>query len=266
MGEELRDFVEIESPEAVDVEVEVAGLGSRLLAAFLDTLIQALLLIAMVAVSAVLGLRVPAIPIRFLEYLHINLAIIVYALGFFLIYWGYYVLFEVLRNGQTPGKEAVDIRVVREGGRPITFFASAVRNLLRPIEAWTPVTLLTVSLMAFTRRHKRIGDWAAGTIVMKERARTIPVAAPAPSEYRAGVSTGPPLTGIELAALGENQISLISNLLTRRGELDVQARQRLALEMAHSAAEKMGRELPDLSLAACEGFLEEIVRASRSRP
>jgi len=247
----------------VDVEIEVAGLGSRFLAVFIDTLLQVLLALAVVAIGLVIGLQVPNVPIPFLQLVGINLVVVVYALGALLIYWGYYVIFEVARNGQTPGKSTLDLRVVREGGRPVTFFASAVRNVLRPLETVTPLAALTIVLVALGRKHKRIGDWAAGTIVIRERAKVVPVSAGPPPADGGSIPGLAPMTKIELGALGDGEISLIANLLGRRAELEPAARYRLTLEMARRAAEKMGRQLPDFLPATCEGFLEEIVRASR---
>ena len=264
MAEDLRDIVEIESPEAVDVEVEVAGLGSRFLAVFLDLVIQALLILAVVAIGALIMSQVPALRLDVLGIGAANAAIILWALGGFLALWGYHVIFEVARNGQTPGKMALDLRVVQEGGRPVTFFASAVRNLLRPIDM-VVLAPLTIALMAFTRKHKRLGDWAAGTMVIKERAKVVPTTASPEVGPSAGPGGDQSLTNIELAALGDDELSLMANFLSRRAELEAEPRRRLALEMAQRAAGKMGRDLPDLSPLVCEAFLERVVRASRAR-
>ncbi len=265
MSEDLRDIVEIESPEAVDVEVEVAGLGSRFLAVFLDVVIQLLLALAVVAIGALVLSQAPALPSEFLGISAVNAAFILWLLGGFLTFWGYYVIFEVARNGQTPGKMALDLRVVQEGGRPVTFFASAVRNLLRPIDMFL-LAPLTIALMALTRKHKRLGDWAAGTMVIKERARVVPAAASPETGPTAGPFADQPLTSIELAALGDDELALIANFLNRRAELQAEPRRHLALEMAQRTASKIGRDLPDLSLVACEAFLEGVLRATRSHP
>src|SRR5215207_8538857 len=101
----------------------------------------------------------------------------------FSLLWGYYVLFEGLMDGQTPGKRIHRIRVVREGGYSVTFGASAVRNLIRVLDM-QPLFLYLVGMISViaTRRGRRLGDIVAGTIVVREDARS---AAPPASSTRA---------------------------------------------------------------------------------
>src|SRR4029079_4673215 len=87
----------------------------------------------------------------------------------FAILWGYYIAFELLWNGQSPGKRAIGLRVVREGGRPITFVGSAVRNLIRIVDFLPALYGIGVVVMFVDRRSRRLGDLAGGTLVVKER-------------------------------------------------------------------------------------------------
>src|SRR5689334_9091338 len=115
----------LETPEGVALELTLAGIGSRFTAAVVDSLIQSALLIAffiIVAITASAG-DSPA-----------PLAIAAFALGWFLVFFGYDILFEVLASGRTPGKRVVGLRVVRVGGGPVTFLTSATRNILRLVD------------------------------------------------------------------------------------------------------------------------------------
>ena len=119
------------------------------------------------------------------------------AFAFFAILWGYYIWFELRWNGQTPGKKAVGIRVIREGGYPVDGFAVVVRNLLRVIDGMPVVTigilllgisshnaviselstlpiLIALVCILATRNYQRLGDVAAGTLVIKQRGPRVP--------------------------------------------------------------------------------------------
>jgi uncharacterized RDD family membrane protein YckC len=98
-----------------------------------------------------------------------GIAIAIFSIVSFLLIFGYDVAFEVLNNGRTPGKSAAGIRVVNLDGDPIGFVTSSVRNLLR-IADFLPIFYLvgSVSIVA-TTRDQRLGDLAAGTVVIRER-------------------------------------------------------------------------------------------------
>jgi uncharacterized RDD family membrane protein YckC len=150
------DRIAIATPEGVEVEMVLAGLGSRFLARMLDTVIQVVCIIALLIVAAVASQSgVDGIGLAFV------------ALGMFLVLWAYDVAFETLAAGRTPGKRAAGIRVVGMRGEPIGFRASAIRNVLRLFEialAYLPAVLSIV----LTRHGQRLGDLAAGTVVARE--------------------------------------------------------------------------------------------------
>ena len=96
----------------------------------------------------------------------------------FVILWGYYLLFEGLRDGQTPGKQMLRLRAVRDGGYSVGFSASAVRNLMRMIDLQPAFSyLIGIASVAFTKSGKRLGDIVAGTIVVREALVRQPVVA-----------------------------------------------------------------------------------------
>ena len=154
--------MEIETPEQVVFSYTIAGIGSRAAAAAIDFAIVA---------TAIFGIWLAAIlatPVGDLASSEWGLAVAI--LATFLLNWGYYVLFEGLRDGQTPGKRLLGLRVVQDGGFGVTLAASAVRNLLRAIDM-QPFFLYGVAIVsaAVSRMGKRLGDIAAGTIVVQER-------------------------------------------------------------------------------------------------
>jgi uncharacterized RDD family membrane protein YckC len=151
----------IETPENVRLRRPLAGIGSRFLAGLYDTLVLVLVffvlgLIALVAVVATGGWSAARQAI-----------IIVAVLTAFLLYWGYFLLFEWLRNGQTPGKKSQKIRVARDGGEPVGFLDSAVRNILRVVDGLGGYMVAGL-VMFLTRKCQRLGDLAAGTVVISE--------------------------------------------------------------------------------------------------
>ncbi len=163
------------TPENVILRYDVAGLGSRVVAATLDYLILAvgaivltiagnfaLVFLGGAAQSSAAG---SALPSQYLagivRYGFLALTIIIS----FLFWWGYFVLCEVLWNGQSVGKKCLHLRVVRAGGQPVGLVASLVRNILRIIDLFL---LLGVLVMLIDRSGRRLGDFAAGTLVIRE--------------------------------------------------------------------------------------------------
>jgi uncharacterized RDD family membrane protein YckC len=151
------DRISIATPEGVDVELVLAGLGSRFLARLLDLLIQGVLILALGTVVAVLHDQTGDAWLGAIS-----------IVGVFLVIFVYDVLFEMLAAGRTPGKRAAGIRVVGLHGEPERFLASAIRNVLRIIE-YIFFYIPAIISIVLTKRDQRIGDLAAGTIVIRER-------------------------------------------------------------------------------------------------
>jgi uncharacterized membrane protein SpoIIM required for sporulation/uncharacterized RDD family membrane protein YckC len=184
--------LEVETPENVVLDYEIAGMGSRLHAAFIDMVWYVLIVIALLVVGAFLsGLGLPISGAMDV------LLIIVGGLGF----WAYFTFFEALREGQTPGKRTAGIRVVRDTGHPVTLAAAAARGLLRAVDLFPPVMALDVLLMVLHPRARRLGDLVAGTIVVRDR----PVEAPLPEPVAVADddSTPPELDDAEFRILRE---------------------------------------------------------------
>ena len=138
---DLRQHVEVETPEHVVVEIEIAGLGSRAVAAILDSLILAAFTWAYQKVAAALvGSSPPGWVTAILMFIN------------FVIFWSYFTGFEAFRGGQTPGKRAVGIRVIRDTGHGVAFGSAAIRNLLRFADFLPPPYLTGLALILFHPR------------------------------------------------------------------------------------------------------------------
>jgi uncharacterized RDD family membrane protein YckC len=160
----------IRTPENVEIAHSLAGIGSRFIAALIDHVFQLVLILA-AFFAVTYGFQGSEGWQRILDET-INItgwALAVMITTIFLIFWGYFIVFEVLWNGQTPGKRAVQIRVVKDNGQPVDFFSSAVRNVIRILDFQPGVTYAVgVVSMFFSPSYKRVGDYAAGTVVVKE--------------------------------------------------------------------------------------------------
>ncbi|MFQ5703258.1 MAG: stage II sporulation protein M [Gemmatimonadales bacterium] len=234
----------VETPEHVHLEFELAGVGSRAAAALYDFAIQAAIL---VIVSLAVGIS-NLVPNESTTW-----AMAVFIFVYFVILWGYFVLFEGLRNGRTPGKKLLGIRVVMETGHPVTFQAAAVRNLLR-IADFQPagVPLLGLLLLFFERHNKRLGDIVAGTIVVRDQA--VEATTPA-SEVtnQSTIETGPPL-------LTDKEFQLLERYFSRIDSLPAQLQIRFGIDLARRFADRFPERDPQAKV-----FLTELYDAERMR-
>lgn len=171
--DQLSEEYTIDTPENVTFGYEVAGIGSRFIATLIDTTILVILLFGLhLVVIVALGTLAgdPSTIESSLEQPEEDwiggLVIAIYALLIFAILWGYYVLFEWLWHGQTIGKRTVRIRVVRTDGAPVSFVPVAVRNLVRIVDFMPTAYAVGVVTMFCNRQSRRLGDFAAGTLVV----------------------------------------------------------------------------------------------------
>ncbi|HJZ48845.1 MAG TPA: RDD family protein [Roseiflexaceae bacterium] len=248
----MDDRYTIDTPENIEFAYDIAGIGSRFLAAIVDTL---LIGIAEAIIILVVGLTSSAIGLRAAGGLLTALG----ALLAFAILWGYYIAFELLWNGQSPGKRVIGLRVVREGGRPISFAGSAIRNLVRIVDFLPALYGIGVLVMFVDRRSRRLGDLAAGTLVVKERRgvtlESLTAAAVAPAPPLAPGETLPQPTLPNIGLLNDDDYNLIQEFLGRRNELGRDARARLGIQLAGGIQARLG--LPQGGDA--ERFLQYVV-------
>src|SRR5213076_778662 len=213
---DLRQHHGVETPEHVDVQFELAGVGSRLAAGLLDLLLLGLSLLALWlgAVGILGGLFSPKGMAR--SWLSAAMILLTFCL-----LWGYFTLFEALNGGRTPGKQALGIRVVMDTGRPITPAAALIRNLVRFVDSYIPALFAPAVLSMFLHSsNKRPGDMAAGTIVVRDHPTDWTLGPPPPAdELPEPIETGPP-------DLSEDEFRLLDRFLGRLNDLtpEVQVR------------------------------------------
>ncbi len=213
----LDEVVAVETPEQVVFSYTVAGIGSRAAAALIDYgLIFLGLLLIWLVYAFVLGPVLSRAHGASLLARHTGAWVLAVVLILqFVAMWGYYVLFEALWDGQTPGKRWLRLRVVQDGGYSVSFAASAARNIARILDMQPGIAYLAgLIALAVSRTGKRIGDQVAGTIVVRER--IVPVSADAPA---AGEPTTP--ASLQLtAALTDAELDLLERFLERAASLD----------------------------------------------
>ena len=224
MSDHLSQTVDIETPELVVVSYTIAGLGSRVYAAIIDLFICVVMYLGMI-----FGILLLARGDRNANDTGASastaFAVAVMFLLLFAILWGYYLLFEGLRDGQTPGKRMLRLRAVRDGGYSVGFSASAVRNLMRIVDLQPAFSYLVgISSVAFTKSGKRLGDIVAGTLVVREALVRQPVA-PA-----VAVSSEPAV--VPTAQLTDAEFALLERWSERRGALEPEKRRQLATQVA----------------------------------
>ena len=157
------EYITVTTPENIEIEYRLAGLGSRLAAVFIDIVIQTA---AIMVVYAAVLFGAMHLDLYHLGNIDVNgpgPALLI--IGAFIIYLGYYVAFEYAMKGQTPGKRLFKLRVIRNNGQPAALNHIVVRNILRYFIDFTGVGVVCILL---TKQHKRIGDMAASTVVVAE--------------------------------------------------------------------------------------------------
>jgi uncharacterized RDD family membrane protein YckC len=244
------DRISVATPEGVTLEVTLAGVGSRFAAGLIDQLLRTPVLIALVVLVGLLADRADAAG-------GILLALLFVAL--FLVQFVYDVLFETLAAGRTPGKRWTGLRVVKVGGGPVGFMASALRNILRIVDALPGFYLVGILCVLFTRNNQRLGDLAAGTLVVRERKQR-------PALPQPLVSPLTPVTDdadlYDVSAVSAEDLATVRRFLDRRDSLAPEARDRLAFEMATRLGPKV---VGPPRQWRPEAFLEYLVAAKAAR-
>ena len=251
---EYEDRLRISTPEGIDLELPLAGLGSRFIAALVDWTIKGLLILAVLIVLGVTGAG---------DDTSTGVAVAVSAVLVFLIVWFYDVAFEVMGRGRTPGKRMTGLRVVREGGAPVDLRASAVRNLVRLVDGLPLSYVPAVVSILVTKRNQRLGDLAAGTLVVRDQPRGA-VLRPPPVQPVVRVTTGPdPEAAIwDLSAITPEELATVRRFLDRRFSLVPEARRRLAGDLARRLRPKVAGVSGDVG---DEAFLERLSAAKGAR-
>jgi uncharacterized RDD family membrane protein YckC len=252
------DYLNIDTPENVAFGYEVAGIGSRFLAALVDTI---LIIILQVIVNLVLFLLVTGL--RGEDTAESNLLawlVALFGLVSFAFFWGFYIFFELLWNGQSPGKRWVGLRVIRTDGLPIALTESIIRNLVRLVDFLPAYYGAGVVTMFINHQSRRLGDLAAGTLVVYDRA-TITLESLAsgsrPSAFNRTVSDT--TAALPLERLSSQDLEMVEEFLRRRDDLT--NRTKLGKHLIQILFERMEQSPPEVSWWEAEKLLAEIVSA-----
>lgn len=259
----------IETPEHVELQFALATIGNRFLACAIDHTIQITALILIYILGRSVSSSVRSIENTvFGNDKGAGLWIIAISmLVSFLIFFGYFILFETIWSGQTPGKRWMKLRVIQEDGRPIHFFAALTRNLLR-LADMQPGMFYSIGILSVfgSDRAKRLGDFVANTVVIKERSAEAPTfdevfeseiidtamrRTAAPVDFRGDVRI-----------VTESEMLAVESFLRRRHEIPGHPRQWLAWRIAMPLLEKI-RPAFDPAAFNYEGFLEELLARHR---
>jgi uncharacterized RDD family membrane protein YckC len=285
------DQLNIDTPELVDIEMPLAGIGSRFIAILVDYLIWGsaffiffLLALIVIPAMSIFG-RISA-----------NWAIGIALLIVFVMHWGYFALFEAFSNGRTPGKRVAKIRVIHQSGRGINFVEALARNLVRFVDSLPSFYAIGIVVIFLSRRNQRLGDMVAGTLVVRDRevdsphwgesasrtftAPTLIAASPITQAGSSQTSPGPwadsradswdrpphlrvVLPATALAKLSGSDLEVLEGFFGRRLDMDLATRSALASRIASALCAKSGLAIPqDTSV---ETFLEAVAHQFREQ-
>jgi uncharacterized RDD family membrane protein YckC len=269
----LHEEYTIDTPENVTFGYSVAGIGSRFIGALIDTSLLALLLLllnlAITLALAWLGDSAP--PPAFDEEPEpgwvAGLLIAIYALINFGLIWGYYLVFELMWNGQSPGKRLARTQVVQTNGSPAGFTDIAIRNLVRIVDFMPVAYGVGLVVMFSNRRSRRLGDFAANTLVIRQRdqvkladlgySSTVP---------HSGAAAGPSPEQLarfpNLREITAGDYQLMRDVLARRaqGSVDTSLLRRVAVAMAA----RSGAAAPPEDVLSTRKFLSDLIDAYRA--
>lgn len=255
----LRKALTITTPENVVLSFEVAGVGSRFIACLLDTVLEGAGLVVIGAMALFLGWSLDQLGVSRSSFMTLLVAITLVVM--FALLCGYYILFESRWNGQTPGKKVMGLRVIRDGGLPIDFPAALVRNLCRAADFLPALYGIGLVSILVSDDYKRLGDYVAGTLVVKER-REGALPPPRDQVSRMEYVLLKDLALRRISQVSRGQYEAARRYLERSGELEMGVAKGLAEKIARPIAEVLGEEPP---VAEWTHYLEEVVAAYEER-
>lgn len=249
VAEPLDTSAEVETPEHVRFHHQLAGPARRALAYLIDLAIRMMLMLFLAMIAGIAGLAAGS------ELKGVTYGVMMVV--FFALEWGYYVFWETIWSGRSPGKRVMQLRVITDSGRPLHFLDSFLRNLVRGGD-WLPVGYaLGIVVMGRDKRFRRLGDMVAGTMVVVEQRHVVSdplYIHPAPSAKELGsLPQRVPLSGDELEAL-ELYLRRVPKLHPARSE-----------ELAEIVAPVFAKRLGVRFRGDARRFLEVLYYRSRER-
>jgi uncharacterized RDD family membrane protein YckC len=249
--------IRLQTPDSVELEFWLAGIGGRALALLVDYTVWGLLLSVFIGLWSFLAEQTIDLLSDWLgntDSLELWLLAILLMVTF-IIYVGYFVIFETLWQGQTPGKRFAKIRVIADDGRPVQLSQAILRALLRPFDDLFFIGFL---LIALTPQEKRLGDWLAGTLVVKTEQDKLQKNVKVSD--RAMELAEHLLREADLSLLLPDDFAVIREYLQRRSLLDFEAKRKLSLQLAQDIQTIIHLETLPYDLSA-DHFLEAVYSA-----
>ena len=265
---ETEETLIIETPERVPLAFALASIGNRFLAVAIDHFIQYLSIILIawffLYISGAGFESEKSAGDLLSEMPKWTIAIMILIL--FLVFSGYFILFEWLWDGQTPGKRLMKLRVIREDGRPITLWEAIARNLLRVFDAapgfFLPVYSIGLIVIFMSNRDQRVGDLFSGTVVIRERTDEAPTFAETFSNPVSDAAFHRVQKKVDIDAdvskITESEIGVVENFLRRRWDLTERQRLWMAWRIALPLMYKIKPNY-NFENFTYEGFLEELL-------
>ena len=271
---ETEETLIIETPERVPLAFPLASIGNRFLAVAIDHTLQYIAIaVVFIGFALIAGLGRSQIGVfESFEREMPNWVIAVMIFVLFVLFTGYFALFEWLWDGQTPGKRLLKLRVIREDGRPITLWEAIARNLLRIFDTFpgffVPVYSIGLIAVFLSNRDQRVGDLFAGTVVIREREDEAPTFAEAFSNPIADAAYRrvQPRTSFEgnVSLLNDDEIEVVESFLRRRWDLTERQRIWMAWRIALPIMFKL-KPRYETATFTYEGFLEELLARYSAR-
>lgn len=229
--------ISVRTPESIAFSYELAGLGSRFLAVAADMFVQVLVFLGIAwGLFFAASHLPPATRSSVFDRAAESFGYAILAVMIFIVFFGYFILFEAFWNGQTPGKKLLGIRVVRDGGYPVDFGASFIRNLIRLGEVSLGFYALSAVVSLLSAENKRLGDLAAGTLVVRDaRAQSL-------TAIRESADTG----AHRIAMLSDEEHALIGRFIARRSGMDDHHRRVMAMQIAGRVRKRVSSDLQKL--------------------
>lgn len=241
---DVDDRVVVATPEGVDVELVVAGLGSRFISSLVDTTLMVVVIIPFLLLAAAMG----------------SAGVAVASLALLIVLFVVPTAFDALAGGRTPGRRLAGLRLVTDDGGPVGLLPAAVRNFIRPVDFLPSLYTIGVLAVFVSERNQRLGDLAAGTLVVRDVPAPAVTAVPGRSREAAAPIAVP--VGWDLTGVTDADLRVVRSFLGRRADLDPAARARVGADLA--------RRLEPLVVgpdrrAGDEAFLEQLVTARDAR-
>ena len=250
----LLKTINIQTPESVELEFTLAGIGNRALALLIDYLLVFLLLSLVSIFTSFLSEQLTNVLLFLDDADGINLWLVAIAIVVTAaIYGGYFVGFETFWQGQTPGKRVAKIRVINDRGKPEGIFQATLRSLLRPVD---DILFLGFFCILFSAKEKRIGDWLAGTLVVQSetvvgdaKVSILPASQHLATDL---------MTQANIANMLPDDFATLRTYLLRRKILTNMARKQLSLQLAQQLQKIIELETLPAEQMPAEQFLEAV--------